>query len=1190
MLLLAIALAPVALAVPAPAHAVVEPTKDELDAALVSATKALEAYKAGDYETAATEGRKALPVIGPLLGWDSDPVRLLGGVTVDALEKLGRNAEADEVRRLDDHVESTKPPTVATSPDPSSAQPSPPKPPATPRERAGQHAANAMLAFIDGRYEPATVEAEAAIAVLEAEAPATPELSGYRTLLAGLYQVRLQYDQAEVLLQRNLDEAEAAGDDAPLSSALDALAGLRRTRGELDEAEVLYRRMLEVSARLGTPQSRASALQGLASVDVARGRPEAAIGRLEEAVGLQESRMEPGTMHLLSPVSALGNAYEEAGRFERAEPTLQRALGIAERAFGRSSPVEWNVRSELGRLYRSMKRYDEAIAIFEEILREQETKLAPRSASIGATLNHLAETLWAKGGSPARTIDLASRAAELQEHDIIEVIAAGSEQQKRAYLERYVSGTDRIITYHVRHVPTDDDAARLSINTILRRKGRVLDAVSGHQQAVRERLAEGDRAAFDRLREVRGQISSLVLRGPDDNLGPDEHRAKLAALEQEVVALEKQLASVDEVALDAELIELSAVQAALPEDAVLVEIAAYRPFDVHYESFATAFGPPSYVAYVIHREGSPVMVDLGPAAAIDEAVTALRRALANPRSSVGSLARRLDALTMEKIRPHLRGHEQVFVSPDGQLNLVPLSALVDERDRYLVETLEITYLSSGRDLMRLQAASAFASSLPVLVGAPDFSASGGSATPEPGPARRSADMSDQMFRPLPGTQAEVDAIAELVDGASIHTGADATERVLQEVSSPVLLHVATHGFFLADQASTVDGARGVVYQKKADDGWRPPPKGENPLIRSGLALSGANLRAAPEGGDGLLTALELASLDLSGTELVVLSACETGVGEVRNGEGVYGLRRALVIAGARSQVMSLWQVDDEATRALMVGYYRQLRRGKGRSAALRKVQRKLLRDKETRHPFYWAAFIPSGDWQPMSLKVETPRQRRPRRTGGGSERPERFDGDLRDYWSERFDDPLTYFHGSYDAPIEAQQHEGFPATSTRSFGLRMRVFTRPHVFFGLDYGRQPWDAQASPRQTELAFNRFEVVLGLDLLALPYEWRVRPGLHPYLGAGLGWGVLKQLGEGAVAGDERERELMGALGITLGTEGALYFRLGDRLGLALLGGVAKPIYRMRAGGERLPFDDEFPRAWRWQAGIGIGGLPR
>lgn len=144
----------------------------------------------------------------------------------------------------------------------------------------------------------------------------------------------------------------------------------------------------------------------------------------------------------------------------------------------------------------------------------------------------------------------------------------------------------------------------------------------------------------------------------------------------------------------------------------------------------------------------------------------------------------------------------------------------------------------------------------------------------------------------------------------------------------------------------------------------PPGNPENALLRSGLALAGFNLRRNGSE-DGVLTALEAAGLDLQGTQLVVLSACETGVGVVANGEGVYGLRRAFVIAGAASQLFSLWKVDDFGTKNLMVNYYDRLLAQEGRSAALRNVQLELLQSTQYSHPFYWAAFIPSGDWRPL---------------------------------------------------------------------------------------------------------------------------------------------------------------------------------------------------------------------------------
>ena len=205
----------------------------------------------------------------------------------------------------------------------------------------------------------------------------------------------------------------------------------------------------------------------------------------------------------------------------------------------------------------------------------------------------------------------------------------------------------------------------------------------------------------------------------------------------------------------------------------------------------------------------------------------------------------------------------------------------------------------------------------------------------------------------------------LLPGSQRWTGSAASETALKQVQGPRLLHLATHGFFLADQPPPSPRLHGLELVSTAPPAGPPGPPLENPLLRAGLALAGAN---APQPGmeDGILTALEVAGLDLWGTELVVLSACDTGVGQVRNGEGVYGLRRALVMAGADSQVMSLWPVEDDATQELMVAYYRRLQAGEGRAEALRQVQLTLLASPQQSHPFYWAAFVHSGAWTPLT--------------------------------------------------------------------------------------------------------------------------------------------------------------------------------------------------------------------------------
>jgi hypothetical protein len=212
-----------------------------------------------------------------------------------------------------------------------------------------------------------------------------------------------------------------------------------------------------------------------------------------------------------------------------------------------------------------------------------------------------------------------------------------------------------------------------------------------------------------------------------------------------------------------------------------------------------------------------------------------------------------------------------------------------------------------------------------------------------------------VFTPLPGTASEARDIEGLLGNATVLTGERATEAAVKALDGPSILHVATHGFFLPRPFAAGRSAGPAVEE------------GGSPLLRSGLAFAGANVGSGETGDDGILTALEAAGLRLSGTKLVVLSACDTGVGEVTVGEGVYGLRRALVLAGSESQVMSLWPVSDEGTRELMAAFYRALREGSGRTEGLRSAQLGLLANPDRAHPFYWASFILSGKTGPLDL-------------------------------------------------------------------------------------------------------------------------------------------------------------------------------------------------------------------------------
>jgi len=464
----------------------------------------------------------------------------------------------------------------------------------------------------------------------------------------------------------------------------------------------------------------------------------------------------------------------------------------------------------------------------------------------------------------------------------------------------------------------------------------------------------------------------------------DAYRTTLARLDEERQALEDKI-SRSSAKLSAGLrpIFLERVQAAIPEGAALVEWFRYKPFKISGKG-ANPRGEARYIAYVLRRKGEIEWADLGDAAPIEAAVRELRNKLRRAATDPEPMARSLDALVMQPVRRLLGDTRWVFLSPDGALDLVPFGALRDEDDHYLIERYAFTYLTSGRDLIGLET-SLPSHEPPVVLAAPDFEAeSEENAAPaaEPAPAtaaveenRRSADMGIGEWTPLPFAAAEGRALRQQLPDANLLTGAAATEDAVKALRGPRLLHIATHGFFLPDQPelrasssfndtsfSSLDMSGGAHRALFA----------ENPLLRSGLVFAGATNRGQSGKEDGVLTALEASQLDLTGTKLVVLSACETAAGDVQNGEGVYGLRRALVIAGAETQVMSLWQVGDAATREQMQAYYERLLKGEGRSEAMRQVQLATLNDPQRAHPYSWASFIVSGNPAALDGKAAPP--------------------------------------------------------------------------------------------------------------------------------------------------------------------------------------------------------------------------
>lgn len=818
--------------------------------------------------------------------------------------------------------------------------------------------------------------------------------------LGTLLNARNEYSSAQRIYEQALaiHEANAKTKEDPMVlSSLQIVASMYWTTDQKPKAIALYDRIIALVQGSTTMDvmMRASMLWGVAAVyhyggreDLAKPLSKKVIDMFEKEIARLE-KTKPDDPQIVSMLGQLGMNYRQQDDLAGADRALTKAVALETKRGGFGG---WG--STLADLRRAQGKPKEALVLLEKAAADL-AKVAPTSSTVYnvqiaevlrevgelkraetmlvAHLAHLEKTYGKKhpyyglslmsmarvymmSGKIAQAERILRDSLEISERELGLVLKSGTEADHAVYFGRNGYQLDLAIGFGLGFAPKSPSAARLGLTTLLRRKGRVLDAAAASLATIRSKLSADDKRLLDDLASARTQLAKLTVAGPTAT-GEATYAKEITALEDQIHKLEIEVGKKSAAyRVVSQAIELSAVQKLIPKDARLVEIVNFQPSDptVSYQAKYVPL-PRAYAAYIVGRTGDPVLVDLGSASAIDAAVEKFRKSLSDPADvKAAANGRALHDLTMAKIIPKLGGATNILIAPDGGLNVVPFSALVDDKQQFLIKRFTFTYLTSGRDLLRLNVKTAaqgggviFAD--PMFDGAP---APKGNAPKTRG--RRSADLASLSWPSLPATGEEATEVAKTMGGMTSFRGAKATEGEVKRVHGPKILHLATHGFFLPDEPPPKTGASAP-----------PPATYENPLLRSGLAFAGAN-KLSSGTDDGILTAMEATGLDLWGTKLVVLSACETGAGKVTNGDGVYGLRRALVIAGAESLVMSLWQVDDVATKELMSGYYKRLKAGKPRSSALRDIQLEIQGRAEYAHPFYWAAFLPAGDNTPIT--------------------------------------------------------------------------------------------------------------------------------------------------------------------------------------------------------------------------------
>jgi CHAT domain-containing protein/tetratricopeptide (TPR) repeat protein len=779
--------------------------------------------------------------------------------------------------------------------------------------------------------------------------------------------------------------------DPQRASALAGLGGLYTHMGLFDKAEQAQLESIEMRHRLGSDSDVALSehWNNLGLLYQAMGRYEEAEALLKRTLAVRKEAFGEDSVPYSNTASVLASVYYATRRYREAEPLLRRAWEIRTKAFpeGTYGFRAWAI-AALAQLYVATGEYEKA----EPLLRQVVDVSRPLTDQRNLPPPHLLATLCSALGRYDEALELRRYVSSIEDRAIPRIFSVTSERDKLAYL----SLIDEYLAAHltlVRDAFADDpEAVSWAMGTVLRRKGSVLESLLRQRQAVTE--DPGLARKFEEWRKTADQLG-----GPAAGETPGEQAEGPQALAERQQQLEAELSRLSaDSAFDQEARQIDAETAAafLRPGSALVETVRTPIHNPKATWDEERWLPDHYLAFVLPSGKQPKLVDLGEAEAIDEAVANWRAEFTGSLRSIGALgeaaaeerlaqrAKALYDLAFAPIEPHLSDCSSVVIAPDGQLNLVPFGALAVGRGQYLADTYSFDYVSSGRDLLRFGRPDRIGEGA-LVVANPSFDMSAADRLAQrqqtsaedirvaqlPAGDIRSAEMRGGKFAPLPGTAGEAEEVGELLKGIAkpvLCVGPAALEEVVKAIRSPRVLHLATHGFFIEEQRLTGGGPGLGIDEVRARAARMAAAGLENPLLRSGLALAGANRLADehPEGlDDGILTALEISGMDLAGTDLVVLSACDTGLGEVRNGEGVYGLRRAFVHAGADTVVMSLAKVPDAETRELIVEFYRRWLEGSGKCQALHDaalaIREKRQKDHGAAHPIYWGAFIAVGD-------------------------------------------------------------------------------------------------------------------------------------------------------------------------------------------------------------------------------------
>jgi CHAT domain-containing protein/ankyrin repeat protein len=733
-----------------------------------------------------------------------------------------------------------------------------------------------------------------------------------------------------------------------------------------EEAEKQINEALQLKAKnLGTNHSGyANTLNTLADLYATKSQYPEAEKLYKQILEINQENYDDNHPAIMGVQNNLAVLYSNTKRLAEAEKIYTNILKIKQRAKSQSHPEYAAFLNNLGMFYLQKKDFVQAEKYLKEALDIRKKMLNPQHPDYGLSLRNLA-FLYLEWGKLAQSEPFFKEANENFLKQIKSFFMAMSEKAQADFVAIFQNFFESYTRFAIQYSQTKPAVLEDLLNLRLTTKALLLNLRNKIQKEIRQKNDTILTNYYQRWRDQKEYLAQLYNYSQNDL---DKLNIKLQDLENQVNELERSLYILSKDALKAQDYTWVSIQKKLKSDEMAIETVRFIGLE----------NTINYAFLLIFPSGQPQLILLENAKDLEEkSLKYYQNSIKFKKEDKLSYALYWGKIAqLLKSRPEIK---KLYFSPDRVYNQISINALRNpETGKFVIDEIELYILTNIKDILKTPDNQSDSSKNAVFIGYPIYNVEKAKhqsairavnreinqagieeTTASPTSMAYTREFSQLTLTTLPGTKVEIETVEALAKKNGLNTqkylAENALEEVIKTVKHPRILHIATHGYFLQDLSEIEANDRLLGIQRKRLEA--------NPLLRTGLMLTGAenSLKADslnPKMENGILTAYEAMSLDLDNTELVILSACETGLGEVKNSEGVYGLQRAFIVAGARCVLMSMWTVDDEATKELMTLFYENWFKTKNKHQAFRIAQMEL--QKKFPNPYYWGAFVLIG--------------------------------------------------------------------------------------------------------------------------------------------------------------------------------------------------------------------------------------